>query len=397
MSLAEISKKVKSIPPSATLAISSNAKKMRADGIDVVDFGVGEPDFDTPRHIKNAAKKAINEGFTKYPPVSGIPELKAAIVEKFKRDNDLEYDTDQVVVSCGAKHVLYNILQAICNPGDEVIVISPYWVSYTEMIKLADAKPSLVKTTAGNGFYPTPEQLNSAITPATKAIIINSPSNPTGAVYDKNTLKMIGEIACDNNIYIISDEIYEKLIYDGEVHYSIANLSKSIYERTITVNGVSKAYAMTGWRIGYGAGPEQIIKAVGRIQSHSTSGANSIAQRAALEALTGPQDEVEKMRAQFEKRRNLVVDKLDEIENVSYTKPKGAFYVFLDVSANYGRTLNGKEINNSLDMADYLITHAKVAVVPGKPFGYDDCIRLSFATSMERIEEGLERIKKALA
>lgn len=396
MNLSKVSRKIESIPPSATLAISSKAKKMIADGLDVVDFGVGEPDFDTPKHIKDAAIKAINEGFTKYPPVSGFPELRSAIVEKFKHDNGLEYDTDQVVVSCGAKHVLYNILQAICNPGDEVVIIAPFWVSYTEMIKLADAKPRLVETTMENGFCPTPEQIDSAITPATKAIMVNSPSNPTGVIYDKMILKSIGEIACENDIQIISDEIYENLIYDGQVHHSMANLSKKIYERTITVNGVSKAYAMTGWRIGYAAGPKQIINAIGRIQSHSTSGANSIAQRAALEALTGPQDEVGKMRSQFEKRRDLILEKLDEIETFSYVKPEGAFYAFPDVSKNFGRTLNGKKIENSLDMADYLITHAKVAVVPGKPFGYDDCIRLSFATSLEKIEEGLERIKKAL-
>lgn len=397
MSLVNISKKVKSIPPSATLAISAKAKKLIADGVDVVAFGVGEPDFDTPKNIKNAAIKAINEGFTNYPPVPGIPELREAIVEKFKSDNGLEYDTEQVIVSCGAKHVLYNIMQAICNPGDEVVVVAPYWVSYTEMIKLADAKPGIVKTTAGNGFSPTPEQINSAITDDTKAIIINSPSNPAGVIYDKDTLKSIGEIACENNIYIISDEIYEKLIYDGELHHSIAGLSEEFYERTITVNGVSKAYAMTGWRIGYAAaGDEQIIESISKIQSHSTSGANSIAQKAGLEALTGPQEEVEKMRVQFEKRRDLVVEKLNEIETVSYVQPKGAFYAFPDVSANYGRTLEGREINDSLDMADYLITHAEVAVVPGKPFGYDDCIRLSFATSMEKIETGLERIRDAL-
>jgi len=396
MNLADISRKIKDIPPSATLAISSKAKKLKADGIDVIGFGVGEPDFDTPQNIKEAAIKAIHDGFTKYPPVSGYPELREAIVEKFKQDNELEYDTEQIVVSCGAKHVLYNILQAICNPGDEIVIIAPFWVSYSEMVKMADAKPVLIKTKMENGFCPAPEQINSAITPATKAIIVNSPSNPTGVIYNKEILESIGEIACKNNIYVISDEIYEKLIYDGQVHYSMAGLSEEIFERTITVNGVSKAYAMTGWRIGYAAGPKEVIQAIGRIQSHSTSGANAIAQRAALEALTGTQEEVENMRVQFEKRRNVIIDKLEQIKTVSYVKPKGAFYVFPNVSENYGHSINGKKIESSLDLADYLITNAKVAVVPGKPFGYDDCIRLSFATSLDKIEDGLERIRKAL-
>jgi len=378
------------------MAISTKAKQMQAAGIDVIGFGVGEPDFDTPLHIKEAAITAIREGFTKYTPASGITELKEAIVEKFKRDNGLEYSPSQIAVSCGAKHSIHNVLQAVCDPDDEVIFASPYWVSYIEMVKLAAGKSIIVETKPENNFCLQPEDIEKAISDKTKAIIINSPSNPTSTIYSLDALKAIAQLALKHQFYVIADEIYEKLIYDGNEHHSIATFSNNIKEITIVVNGVSKAYSMTGWRIGYAAGPEDVIAGLGRIQSHNTSNPNSIAQKAALKALTAPQGEVEKMRIEFEKRRDYIASRFDEIEGISYVRPQGAFYIFPDISHYYGNKLKGVAIKNSNDFADYLLNEAKVAVVPGAAFGSDNYMRLSFATSIENIEKGLDRIKKAL-
>lgn len=378
--------------PSATLAISAKAAAMRKEGIDVISFGAGEPDFDTPQHIKQAAIEAINSGFTKYTPASGTPELKEAIAEKLKKENNLDYSPSQIIVSCGAKHSIYNALMAICDPGDEVIIISPYWVSYPEMVRLAGGVPVIVETEMENDYLPSPDAIRSKISPKTKAIIVNSPSNPTGSVCTEEILREIGELAVEGDFYIISDEIYEKLIYDGLRHVSIAALDERFKERTILINGVSKSYSMTGWRIGYAAGPEEVISAMSRIQSHSTSNPTSISQAAALEALRGPQEEVERMRAEFERRRKLICGKLDEIEGIRYFRPKGAFYVFVDVSAFYEKL----GVRGSVEFADHLLEKAKVALVPGVAFGDDRCVRLSFATSDEAIVEGLERIKAAL-
>ena len=375
MAILSISQRAKSVPASATMAISTKARQMRAEGIDVVDFGVGEPDFDTPNHIKEAAIAAIKEGFTKYTPAAGITELKAAIVEKFKKDNGLEYTPAQVAVSCGAKHSIYNILQAVCDPGDEVIFAAPYWVSYIEMAKLASSVPVIIETHPEENYCISPEAIEKVISPKTKVLIINSPSNPTGTVYDLEKLNAIAEIAVKHQFYVISDEVYEKLMYDGLKHYSIAALGDEVKKNTIVVNGVSKAYAMTGWRIGYAVGPEDVK---------------------ALITSSGPQDEVEIMRAEFEKRRDYIANRFDEINTASYIRPQGAFYIFPDVSANYGKTFKGKRIENSTDIADYLLKEAQVAVVPGEAFGYDNCIRLSFATSIEKIKTGLDRIKQAL-
>lgn len=378
------------------MVISTKAKQMRAQGIDVIGFGVGEPDFDTPLHIKEAAITAIREGFTKYTPASGITELKEAIAEKFRRDNGLEYSLSQIAVSCGAKHSIHNVLQAICDPGDEVIFASPYWVSYIEMVKLAAGESVIVATKPDNNFCLQPEDIEKAISGKTKAIIINSPSNPTGTIYSWDTLTAIAQLALKHQFYVIADEVYEKLIYDGNEHHSIATLDDDIKEITIVVNGVSKAYSMTGWRIGYAAGPEDVIAGLGRIQSHNTSNPNSIAQKAALQALTGPQDEVEKMRVEFESRRDYIASRFDAIEGISSVRPQGAFYIFPDISAYYGKTLKGVTIKNSTDFAAYLLNEARVAVVPGAAFGCDDYMRLSFATSIENIEKGLDRIKEAL-
>ena len=370
---------------------------MLAEGIDIVKFGAGEPDFDTPDYIKDAAIAAIHEGFTKYTPAAGTLELKAAIVEKFKKDNGLTYKPSQIIVSCGAKHSIYNILQAICNPGDEVIFAAPYWVSYPEIVTLADGSPVVIETTAAQNFCMTPEQIENAVTNKTKAIIINSPSNPTGTIYDTESLRQIAEIAVKHRTYVISDEIYESLLYDDLKHRSIASFSEEMQEITFVVNGVSKAYSMTGWRIGYTAGPEKAISAMSRIQSHSTSNPTSIAQKAAHAAITGSQQAVEDMRQAFEERRNVICQRFDEIEGISYAKPQGAFYIFPDFSAHYGRTIHEKAIHGSMDMAAYLLEDAKVGVVPGNGFGADKHLRFSFAASLEEINRGLDRIKNGLA
>ena len=392
-----LSKRAVSIKPSPTLAIDAKAKSLRAAGVDVISFGVGEPDFDTPDNIKEAAVKAIRSGFTKYTPVGGIDELKAAVIEKFKKDNGLTYDKSEIIVSCGAKHSLYNIAEALFDPGDEVIIPAPYWVSYPDQVILNDAVPVIVKTDEKNLFKITPEILGAGLSNKTKALILNSPSNPTGLAYDKQTLEAIAELAVRHDFYVISDEIYEKLIYDGFRHVSIASLGNEIKQRTVVVNGLSKSYAMTGWRIGFAAGPKDIIGAMTNIQSQSTSNPTSIAQKAAVEALTGAQDFVHRMVAEFDKRRVYMTERFGRMKGVTCLRPVGAFYAFPNVSFYYGRSFNNKVISSSFDLSSYLIDEAKVAVVPGGAFGDDRYIRLSYATSMENIEKGLDRIEAALS
>lgn len=391
-----LSNRARSLKPSPTLAINAKAKSMQAQGIHVISFGAGEPDFDTPQNVKQAAKKAIDDGFTKYTPVGGIDDLKDAIIMKFQRDNGLTYKRSEIIASCGGKHSFYNLAQAIFDQGDEVIVPAPYWVSYPPMVALANAKPVIVETTEKNDFKITPEELNRAVTSKTKAFILNSPSNPTGSAYTRKELEKVAEIALSKNFFVISDEIYERIVYDGFEFTSIASLSEAMKKRTIIVHGVAKTYAMTGWRIGYTAGPEEIISAMNNIQSQSTSNPTSIAQKASVEALAGPQDEVGKMVTAFGQRRNYIVDRLNKIPGVSCYKPVGAFYVFPNFSSYYGKSFEGKKIENSTVLADYLLDVAKVAVVPGVEFGADPFERLSYATSMGDIKEGLNRIEEAL-
>ncbi len=381
-----ISQQAKNISPSATLAINAQAKAMKKQGIDVISFAAGEPDFDTPPNIKQAAIQAIKSGFTKYTPTSGIPELKQVIAEKFQRDNGLNYTPSQILVSNGAKHCLYNIFQALLDPGDEVLIPVPYWVSYEEEVKLAGGRCIFVP--ANSNFKINQKVLNKFMTLKTKALIINSPANPTGVVYEKKELQEISKFCLKNKIYVISDEIYEKLIY-GKKHYSIAALNKDIYGLSIIVNGVSKTYAMTGWRIGYCAGPEDLIKAASALQDHSTSNPNSIAQKAALAALAGSQASVTKMKKEYLKRRNYMANRLNQMKNISAHRPDGAFYVFVDVSNLYT-----KEIPGSTAFCEKLLSKYYVAAVPGIAFGDDRFIRLSFATGMQAIKKGLDRLEE---
>ncbi len=390
-----ISTRVRELSPSITLAISAKAKQMLAEGIDVIGFGAGEPDFDTPQSIKEAGIAAINAGFTKYTADSGIPELKEVICEKFKRDNNLDYEPSQILISCGAKHSLFNAIFALCDEGEEVIIPAPYWVSYEEQVKMAGATPVIITNTLEeNDFKLTGELFQQAITPKTKLLILNSPCNPTGAVYEKEELDELAGIAVENGIYIIADEVYEYLIYDGREHISIASLNPKIKDLTITINAVSKAYSMTGWRIGYAAGPKEIISAMSNIQSHSTSNPTSISQKAALAALQGSQECVAEMVNEFCKRRKVTVDGLNEIKGFRCVMPKGAFYAFPNISGTFGLKLNGKPIDNSFALAEILLDKTRVAVVPGDAFGAPNYIRLSYATSLENIKEGIKRIKE---
>jgi Aspartate/tyrosine/aromatic aminotransferase len=388
--------RIAKIKPSETLAITAKTNALRAQGRDVIGFGAGEPDFDTPVNIKNAAIKAIESGFTKYTPVGGTDELKDAIVAKLKRDSSLEYKRSQIVVSCGAKHTLYNLAQALFDEGDEVIIPAPYWVSYPDIVVLACGRPVIVNTKEKEGFKMKPEQLKAAITKHTRAVIINSPANPTGAAYSPEELKAIAAILMDKDILVISDDIYEKIFYAKFPFADIASVESKMKDKTIVVNGVSKTYAMTGWRIGYAAGPEEIVAAINKIQSQNTSNPTSISQKAALEAISGDQSGVEKMVREFQKRRNVIVDALHDIPGVRCFSPEGAFYVFPNVSNIYGRSYKGKKITNSAELIDYLLDEANVAAVPGAAFGSDDHIRLSYATSLANIEEGLKRIKNAV-
>lgn len=391
-----LSQRAKSIKPSPTLAIDAKAKALKAQGVDVIGFGVGEPDFDTPQNIKDAGIKAIENGFTKYCPVGGTDDLKDAIIAKLKKDNGLSYERGEIIVSCGAKHSLYNIAMTVLEKGDEVIIPAPYWVSYPDIVALADATPVIVNTLEKNGFKMTAEEFKKAITPRTKAVVINSPSNPTGSSYSRKELESIAEIAVENKILIISDDIYEKLVYDGFEFTSIASISKEVKDLTIVVNGVSKAYAMTGWRIGYAAGAKDIVTAMTNIQSQSTSNPTSIAMKASTEALNGPQDAVNSMVKEFDRRRVYMVERLNKISGIACLRPNGAFYAFPNVTGLLGKGFNGKIINNSSDMAAFLLDEVKVALVPGSAFGAEGYLRLSYATSMEKIKEGIDRIEKAV-
>ena len=387
-----ISEKAKGISPSKTLAIDAKFKQMKAEGVDVVGFGAGEPDFDTPQYIKDAAIKAICEGKTKYTPAAGTVELRKAICKKLKDENGLDYAPEQIVVSNGAKHSLVNVFQAILNPGDEVIIPAPFWLSYPEMVKLADGVPVVLNTTEENQFKFTAEEFRTAITPKTRALVLNSPSNPTGMVYTKEELYALAEVAVENNIYVVSDEIYEHLIYEGK-HVSIATASQAMKDLTIIVNGVSKTYAMTGWRIGYTASPAPIAKVMSNIQSHATSNPNSIAQVATIAALGGGQEEIAVMKKAFSERRDYMVERINSIEGISCLKPNGAFYVLMNISKLKGRMMGGKVINSSDDFAEVLLEKAKVALVPCSGFGADDFVRWSYATSMENIKEGIDRVE----
>jgi aspartate aminotransferase len=390
----ELSKRAQQISPSITLSITAKARELKDQGVDVISFGAGEPDFDTPKHIQDEGIRAIKQGFTRYTAASGINELKEAICTKLKKENDLEYDLGQIVISNGAKHSLYNAFLAIINPGDEVIIPVPYWVSYPELVKLADGIPVYINLKEDNDFKIDVDELRNKITSKTKAIILNYPNNPTGSIYNKAELTEIAEIAVQNNIYVISDEIYEKLIYDGNEHVSIASLGKEIKDLTILINGVSKAYSMTGWRIGYAAGNHKVIKAMSSIQSHSTSNPNSIAQKAAVAALTGDQEPIKNMVKEFSRRRDYMVDKLNSIRGITCNKPSGAFYVMANISKFFGSTVDGREITNSVEFAEVLLDKGEVAVIPGSAFGTDRFVRLSYATSMENIKRGLDKIEE---
>ncbi|NLK38403.1 MAG: pyridoxal phosphate-dependent aminotransferase [Epulopiscium sp.] len=391
----KFSVKAEGIKPSSTLAISAKAAQLKEQGLDIVTFGVGEPDFDTPEHIKAAAIRAIEEGHTRYTPSSGTLELRQAVCDKLKRENDLEYAPSQIIISNGGKHSLMNVFMAILNQGDEVIIPAPYWLSYSEMVKIAGGTPVLVYTKKENNFMLSKEELVEAYTEKTKAIIITSPSNPTGMVSTREDLQMLAEFVVEKDILIISDEIYEKLIYDEDKkHISIASLGKEIYDRTIVVNGVSKSYAMTGWRIGFTAAPIEIAKLISSLQSHMTSNPNSIAQKATVAALNGPQDCVEKMRLAFKERRDYIFEREEKIPFLSALKPEGAFYLFIDVSGIYGKKAGEIEIHSAADFAAVLIEQKYVAVVPCADFGMPDYIRLSYATSMEMIKKGMDRIEE---
>jgi len=392
----KLAERVNRIKPSPTFAAAAKAAAMRAKGIEVISFAQGEPDFDTPDNIKEAAYKAIREGITKYTPAAGFPELKDAIIQKFKRDNNLTYDRAQVFASAGAKLIIYNLAQALFEAGDEVIVPAPYWVSYPDIVLLMDAKPVIIPTSEEQGFKMSAQQLKSAITPRTKAMIINSPCNPTGATYTANELKALVEVLLPKKILIIADDIYEKFVYDGTVFTSIASLGKEVQEQTVVVNGVSKTYSMTGWRIGYAAGSPEIIAAMDKIQTQNISNPVSFCQKAAVEALLGSQDSVQKMIVEFDRRRRYIVNRLNAMPGITCSLPKGAFYVFPNVTGLFGKKWGDREISNSSDVTDFILEEAKVAVVAGMAFGNDNYIRFSYATSMVNIEKGMDRIQETL-
>jgi aspartate aminotransferase len=391
-----IAERTKLIKPSVTLAIAAKAGKLRSEGIDVVNFSAGEPDFDTPEHIKAAAVEALRKGMTKYTDVKGIEPLRAAIVHKYEREHGLSYRKEDVLVSCGAKHSVYNVLQAVVNPGDEILIPAPYWVSYSDMALLAGGVPKLIPTNETTGFHITAEQLEAELTPKTKVFLLNSPCNPTGASYAADELLAIARVLEKHSCLVIADDIYEKIVYDDFQVHNIVALYPALRDQTVIINGVSKTYAMTGWRIGYAVGPADIISAAAKIQSQSTSNATSIAQAAALEAIKGPQDDVMTMVREFHKRRDVIVDKLNALPGIHCLKPQGAFYVFPNVSILLGRTADGKKLASPCDFADYLLEEAKVAVVPGEDFGSKEHIRFSYATALEDIEKGCKRIAAAV-
>lgn len=393
----QIARRMLRISPSPTLAIDAKAKQMKASGMDIINFGAGEPDFDTPDYIKQAAIAAIQAGYTKYTPASGSPELKEAVCEKLRRENGLDYSLKEVIINCGAKHSIFSVFQIMINPGDEVLIPAPYWVTYPEAVKLAGGKPVFIKTTEKTGFKVPASVLRRRITAKTKMVVINSPSNPTGAVYTQDELRELMKVAMAKKVFVLSDEIYEHLVYDGAKHVSPAALLPGAKDWTILVNGVSKSFSMTGWRIGYTAGPEPIISAMGNLQSHSTSNPTSIAMKAAVAALTKPAADLPKMQAAFKERRDFVVDQLNGIKGIICLKPQGAFYVFPNVSALLGKRFGGKLMTTSQQLAEYLLEKARVALVPGDGFGADDYLRISYATSMENLKQGMLRIADALS
>ena len=392
----QLAKRIMQIPPSATFALNAKANQLKAQGVDIVNFGVGEPDFDTPENIREAGIRAIQEGFTRYTPVGGITELKEAIIHRFQEDLGLSYKPAEIMVSCGGKHGLYNLFQVLFDPGDEVVVPGPFWVSYPPMLMLAEAVPVVIPTREENGFKLTASELRARLTSRTKAIILNSPSNPTGSVYTRGELQALAEVVLEKNLYVISDDIYDKILFDGAPFVNMAMLAPELKDRTFILNGLSKTYAMTGWRIGYLAGAAAAIEGATNLQSQSTSNPNSIAQKAGVAALSGPQEAVAKMVAEFAWRRDDVYRRVLEIPGVSSTKPGGAFYIFPNFSSYYGKLTPSPGQSHSQCLAGYLLEEARVAAVPGAEFGEDSCLRFSFATSRERIATGINRIKEAL-
>jgi aspartate aminotransferase len=391
-----VSQRVRNLAPSATVAIAATARRLRAQGIDVIGFGQGEPDFDTPEHIKEAAIQAIREGFTKYTASGGIDELKDAVATKLKRDNGLAYTREQILISCGGKHSIFNVFQALLEAEDEVIIPAPYWVSFPEQVKLCGGKPVFAHTHEREGFRVHRALVEPLLTPRTKILVLNSPCNPTGAALSLTELESLADLATEWGFWLLSDETYEALVYDEYRHVSIASLGDRVHAQTILVNSLSKAYAMTGWRVGYTAAPKEIIRAMDNLQSQETSNPTSIAQRAAVAALTGPQVTVQRMQEEFDRRRRFIVDRLNAMPGVRCVKPQGAFYVFPHVSGTYGRHYAGTIIRNSSDFTTYLLEKARIAVVPGVEFGNDEHVRISYATSLENIEEGMDRMAEAV-
>ncbi len=391
-----LTKRIKNMTPSVTVELTAKVADLRRQGVDVIALNVGEPDFNTPENISQAAKEAIDNGFTKYTAVPGIMELRQAICKKLREDNNVEYMPKEIIVSTGAMQALRNAVLTICEEGDEVILPTPCWVSYTEMIKLAESTPVLVEMSEETGFDLDVKKIKDAITDKTKAILLNTPNNPTGAVYSEEALKELGELAVKHNFYIIADEVYEKLVYDGRKHVSIAALSTAIKEKTIIINGLSKAYAMTGWRLGYGAGPEEIIRGMNSLQGHMTSGTNSITQKAAIEALLGPQDSIEYMRQQFDERRKYLLERLRNMNGIECANATGAFYLMPNISNIFGKIYNGKVIENSIDVSNFLLEEAHIAVVPGDAFESPNNVRIAYSNSLENIKEAIDRMEKAL-
>lgn len=390
------SERIRGINESLTAKIFAKAVQMKRDKIPIIDFSIGEPDFPTPNHVKEAAKKAIDNNFTKYTVNNGIIELRQAIARKLKKDNNLKYDVNQIIVTNGAKQAIFNAIMTLVNKGEEVIIPAPYWVSYPEMVSIAEGIPLIIQTDEKNGFKLSPRQLEDAISEKTKALILCNPSNPTGAVYTRDELEPLAEILSGKEIFVITDEIYEKLVYDNLKFVSIAALNQEMKKKTIVVNGLSKAYAMQGWRIGYAAGEREIINGILKLQGHTTGNASSISQYASLDALDGSQDEIKIMREEYQKRRDFVFEQLDHIDGISCQKPTGAFYLFPNISAFFYKAYKGTQLTNSYDIARYLLDEAKVVVIPGAAFGSDNHIRISYTTSMQNLKEGMKRIKTAL-
>ncbi len=388
--------RIKKMTPSATIEITSKIAELKKSGVEIIAFNVGEPDFDTPKNIREKAKEGLDLGHTRYTPASGTIELREEIAKKLYKDNNLKYTYKEIIVSNGAKQSIMNALFVLCEEGDEVIIPSPYWVSYIEMVKLTGAKPVMVELEEKDNFNLNVEKIKKSITSKTKCVMLNSPNNPTGAIYSENQLREIGNICVKNDIFILADEIYEKLIYDGEKHISIGTLSEEIKEKTILINGVSKTYAMTGWRIGYAAGPENIVKAMTDIQGHMTTGPNAPAQYASIEALRNTEEAVEAMVVEFDKRRKYIVDRLNSIEGISCNLPKGAFYSMPNVKSFYGKSFGNYKIENSMDITNYLLEEARIAVAPGEAFGINNNIRIAYSNSMKNIKEGMDQMEEAL-